>query len=118
AGRVAEQAVNARAVPEHLRQQAHAPQHLQAAGLEQEAGAHRPRRGHAFEHGDVVSVARKQHGGGLPGGAVADDGDTQLLHALPLLPCRTAARGTRESTMAKTSSWAYGATTKVHGIAQ
>jgi hypothetical protein len=46
ARRVAIQAVHRRGMRAHCVEQAHLPQHLQAAGLQQEAGTDRPRRGH------------------------------------------------------------------------
>jgi hypothetical protein len=49
ARRIAIQTVHRRRMRAHGIKQAHLPQHLQAAGLQQEAGANRPRRGHAFE---------------------------------------------------------------------
>lgn len=42
ARRVAIQAAHRRAMRQRLRQQAHVPEHLQPAGLQQKTGAHRP----------------------------------------------------------------------------
>ena len=86
AWRVAIQAVHRRGMRAHRIQQAHLPQHLQAAGLQQETGTHRSRRRHAFEYLHFVAVTGEEDGHRLPSGAVADHGDTQSFRHGHIVP--------------------------------
>ncbi len=86
AWRVAIQAVHRRGMRAHRIQQAHLPQHLQAAGLQQETGTHRSRRRHAFEYLHFVAVTGEEDGHRLSSGAVADHGDTQSFRHGHIVP--------------------------------
>ncbi|KAG0931654.1 hypothetical protein G6F68_017361 [Rhizopus microsporus] len=82
ARRIAVQAVYGCGMRAHGVEQAHLPQHLQATGLQQEACADRPRRGHALENVHLMTITGEQDGQGLSSGAVANHGDAQsFLHA-------------------------------------
>ena len=54
--------------------------------LQQEAGAHRLRRGEAFKQGDSMAVAGEKGGGRQTRGARARHGDMEGRHQCPLLP--------------------------------
>ncbi len=86
ARRVAIQAVHRRGMCAHGIKQAHLPQYLQATGLQQETGTHRPRRGHAFEDLHLVAVTGEQDGHCLSSGAVADHGDAQSFRHGRIVP--------------------------------
>ncbi|MNV88338.1 hypothetical protein D3C71_1825340 [compost metagenome] len=57
ARRLAVQPTHAGAVVQHIGQQPHLPKHVQAAGLQQEPGADRTRRGGTLEHVYIVMIA-------------------------------------------------------------
>ena len=84
AGRLAKQPADDRTMLQCLVQQPHPPQHLQPAGLQQEARAHRAGLGRLLEHLHIDTGTAEQYRQGLSSSAITDDGHIAYRHGLPL----------------------------------
>ncbi|MNI43319.1 hypothetical protein D3C73_976450 [compost metagenome] len=83
---IAIQPAHRHGVATHGIEQAHLPQHLQSAGLQQEPCAHRPWRRHAFEDLHLVAITGEQDGQCLASGAVSNYGDAQSFRHARIVP--------------------------------